>query len=153
MRRKEKQIIEQKLIEKILEKNTICRIGFVDGEKPYLIPLNYGYNDNKLYVHTALKGKKIEILKKNNNVCVEITDSIEIVTSELACHFGTRFRSVLCNGKIYPVIELEEKVAGLKIIMKQHTGNDDWDIPEAVVEKILVLKVEIDSMTGKISGL
>lgn len=153
MRRKDKQILDQKLIEEILEKNTICRIAFVDGKNPYIIPLNYGYNDNTLYVHTALKGKKIEIMNKNKNVCVEVTDSIEIVTSDLACNFGTRFRSVICNGKISPVIELEKKITGLKSIMRQHTADEDWDIPEAAVEKILVLKVEIESMTGKISGL
>jgi len=152
MRRKEKQIIDPKLIEEILEMNTICRIGFVDGEHPYIIPLNYGYKDNNLFIHSAIEGKKIEILKKNKNVCVEITDSIEIITSEKACNYGTKFRSVICNGTIHRVLELEKKVAGLKLIMKQHTGNEDWDIPKAAVEKISVFKVEIESMTGKSSG-
>ena len=68
MRRKDKEIIDKELIEEILERNRICRIGFVDGERPYIIPMNYGYKDNNLYVHSALEGKKIDILNINNNV-------------------------------------------------------------------------------------
>lgn len=152
MRRKEKQITDSQVIEEILENNTICRIGFVDGEKPYILPHNYGYRDNTLYIHSPLEGKKIDIIKKNNNVCVEITDSIDIVSSETACSFGTQFRSVICNGKIYRVLESDDKMAGLQLIMKQHTGRKDWDISKAAVEKVLVLKVEIESITGKSSG-
>ena len=152
MRRKDKEIIDKELIEEILERNRICRIGFVDGERPYIIPMNYGYKDNNLYVHSALEGKKIDILNINNNVCVEITDSIEIITSETACTFGTKFRSIICNGTIHRVIEIEKKIAGLNIIMKQHTNSEDWNMPRAAVEKISVLRVDIGSITGKISG-
>ncbi|MBN1699920.1 MAG: pyridoxamine 5'-phosphate oxidase family protein [Spirochaetales bacterium] len=152
MRRKDKQITDQRLLEDILKKNSICRIAFVDGERPYIIPMNYGYEGNEIFVHSALEGKKIDLLHVNNNVCVEITDSIDVVTSEKACDSGTKFRSVICQGTIHNVIENEKKIEGLKIIMRQITENTNWDIPEAAVEKVAVLKVKIETMTGKISG-
>ncbi|MCF7914529.1 MAG: pyridoxamine 5'-phosphate oxidase family protein [Spirochaetaceae bacterium] len=153
MRRNEKQITDQELLGDILSSNVICRVGFADGEYPYIVPMNYGYKENEIFLHSVLEGKKISLMQANNHVCVEITDSIEIVSSDRACGFSTKFRSVICNGRIHPVIELEQKIEGFKTIMKQHTGTLDWEIPESAVEKVAVLKIEIESMTGKISGI
>lgn len=153
MRRNDKQISDQKLIQEILLNNTICRIALSDGENPYVIPMNYGYKDNVFYLHTAPAGKKLELIKKNNKVCVEVTDSIELVTSEKACGYGTQFRSVLCTGTVNPVIGLKDKIEGLEIIMKQHTGNSEWDIPEAAVSSVVLLTIDIKKITGKISGI
>lgn len=47
------------------------RLAMTDGLNPYIIPLNYGYTyeDGKLviYFHCAKEGRKLDILKKNNN--------------------------------------------------------------------------------------
>ena len=153
MRRNDKQITDQKLMEEILSNNTICRIALSDGEKPYVIPMNYGYNDRVFYFHTAPEGTKLDLLKKNNNVCIEVTDSIELVTSDKACGYGTEYRSIICIGTAQPVTDLKQKSEGLKIIMRQHTGNPEWDIPESAVSSVVVLKADIEVMTGKISGI
>jgi nitroimidazol reductase NimA-like FMN-containing flavoprotein (pyridoxamine 5'-phosphate oxidase superfamily) len=153
MIRKEKQITDQKLINEILLNNTICRVALLDGEKPYIIPMNYGYKDGSFYFHTAPEGKKLDLIKKNNNVCIEVTDSIELVTSDKACKYGTKYRSVICTGTVYPVIEIAQKIESLKIIMKQHTGNSEWEIPESSVSNVTILKVDIETITGKISGI
>ena len=153
MRRKEKQISDPSIIKEILENNRICRVAFVDGNVPYLVPMNYGYKDKTLYLHSALEGRKIDILKKNQNVCVEITDSVEIKSSDMACKYTTSFRSLICNGKIHSVDDIKKKIEGLQIIMKQHSGREDWDIPERAAQNVLVLNIKIESLTGKISGL
>jgi len=151
LRRKEKQITDQRLIREILLNNIICRVALLDGEKPYIIPMNYGYKDGSFYFHTAPEGKKLDLIKKNNNVCIEVTDSIELVTSDKACKYGTKYRSVICTGTAHPVVEIAQKVEGLRIIMKQHTGNSDWEIPESAALNVTILKVDIETITGKIS--
>jgi nitroimidazol reductase NimA-like FMN-containing flavoprotein (pyridoxamine 5'-phosphate oxidase superfamily) len=152
MRRNDKQITDQKQIEEILSNNTICRVALVDGLKPYILPMNYGYKNNSFYLHCSLEGKKLELIKKNNNVSIEVTDSIELVTAEKACGHTTKYKSVICSGTIAPVVETEQKIAGLNVIMNQHTGNSNWDFPEAALSKIIVLKIDIKEMTGKTSG-
>ncbi len=83
MRRKDKEITDQSVIQEILLNNTICRLSLSDGEMPYVIPMNYGYKDGCFYFHSAHEGRKLNLLKKNNKVCIEVTDSIEIVTSPI----------------------------------------------------------------------
>ena len=58
MRRTEKQITDAADIQSVIEQSTVCRLAMVDGEKPYVVPLCFGYQDNALYFHGALKGEK-----------------------------------------------------------------------------------------------
>ena len=153
MRRKDKQIEDQDVIHDILQCNTVCRIALSDGNMPYVIPMNYGYHEQKIYLHSAKEGRKIDIIKKNNAVCFEITDSIEMVTSDTACGYSTKYRSVIGHGKAFPVTDTDKKVEALKIIMKQHTGSVDWDFKESILDKICVFEISIESITGKQSGM
>ena len=68
MRRSEREITESTVIEEILAGAEICRIAMIDGNLPYLLPFNYGYRDNVIYIHCAPEGRKINILKKNKTV-------------------------------------------------------------------------------------
>ena len=69
MRRKDKEITDTAIIEEILSKATVCRLGLCEENQPYVVPLCFGYEDNALYFHCANHGKKLVILRKNNNVC------------------------------------------------------------------------------------
>ena len=68
MRRKDRQITDKDIINEILLKSDIARIALFDNEYPYIIPMNYGYKDNALYFHCAPEGKKLDLIKRNNNV-------------------------------------------------------------------------------------
>lgn len=149
MRRNDKKITDRTEIEEILSENTICRIGLSDKNLPYIIPMNYGYHNNMIYLHSACIGKKIDIIRQNNKVCFEITDSIELIKAENACDYGTRYRSVIGFGKVYFVNDSAEKVKALQIIMEQHTGKSDWLFAEKSVSKVLMLKIVIESISGK----
>ena len=59
MRRLDKQISDPNLIEEIFQKGTVVHVAMLDGDKPYQVPLNYGYENNILYIHSARAGKKI----------------------------------------------------------------------------------------------
>jgi len=152
MRRNDKQITNQQELIHILKNNNICRIALSEDNCPYIVPMNYGYSDSKLYLHSAKEGKKIDILKKNNHVCFEITDSIKIHKSDIACNYGTRYRSIIGMGNIFMVNEFDKKVDALKIIMKQHTGRSEWDFDAARVNRIHILEIHIEDLTGKVSG-
>lgn len=152
MLREDKEIANKNLIYEIIEQNHICRLAFANADEPYLVPVNYGYKDEKLYIHSALNGKKLDMLKANPNVCFEISDSIEIVTSNTACGYTTKYRSVIGFGKAKILTATEDKIISLNIIMKQHTGKSDWDFSMASVDKMLAIEISIDSVTGKNSG-
>ncbi len=63
MRKINQEIKDLQIIEDILSSSIICRIAMIDGERPYLLPFNYGYKDNCIYIHSALEGKKLDVLR------------------------------------------------------------------------------------------
>ena len=152
MRRKDREITDPKEIEEILTNNIICRIAFSDENMPYIVAMNYGYQKNKILLHSAKEGKKIKIIKDNNQVCFEITDSIEVIKSENACDFETKYRSVIGFGEIKIVNDIERKKEALQVIMNQHTKNKEWNFSEEMISKVNILEIEIKSLTGKKSG-
>ena len=153
MRRNDKQITDQKELYEILFENRICRIALSHNDTPYIIPVNYGYHGNSIFIHSAREGYKLDIIRKNDKVCFEVTDSIDIVTAESACDFGTKYRSVIVFGKIKILSDLDKKINALKIIMYQHTQKDLWNFNEKSLSRIVILEIEIESLTGKKSGV
>jgi uncharacterized protein len=153
MHRKEKEISDNKVIEEILSKSEVCRIAMIDNDKPYIVPLNYGYIDNSIYMHSAPMGKKIDILKQNNKVCFEIEYSSEIVKEELACEWSTRYRSLIGYGTIEIITDFEHKKFGLDIIMTHYGKNENNVYKDKLVDFIVILKLSIEKITGKQSGI
>ena len=149
MRRKEQEITDKKVIEEILSKSEICRIGMIDEGVPYIVPLNYGYFDNAIYIHSASDGKKIDILKANNKVCFEIEYATEVIKKDLSCDWAMKYRSLIGYGTIEIITDFEQKKRGLDIIMAQHGKTDNNGYMEKQVEKIVILKLTIDRVTGK----
>lgn len=151
MRRKEKEITERSQIEAIIQKSTVCRLGMSENNIPYIVPLCFGYKDNMIYIHTYLKGKKIDILLKNQNVCFEFDINTEITEGEKPCKWGMKYRSVIGFGKAFFINYPEQKRKALNIIMNQYSQGT-FQFPDDIVEKTSVIKIEITSMTGKQSG-
>ena len=151
MRKKDKEITDIKEIERVIEKAICCRIGLVDNDEPYVVPVSFGYERNALYFHGALEGRKVELIKKNNQICFEIETDVEVVKSGKPCGWTTRYRSVIGVGRAYILESDEEKCHGLKVIMRQYAGGD-FSFPKPKLDKTLVVKVDIRSMTGKQSG-
>jgi nitroimidazol reductase NimA-like FMN-containing flavoprotein (pyridoxamine 5'-phosphate oxidase superfamily) len=148
MRRKEKEITEASAIESIIKKSLVCRLALSDDNSPYIVPLCFGYRDRVLYFHGSLKGKKIDIIKKNQKVCFEFDINTEIVKAEDACHWSMKYKSVIGFGKAVLLEDLDEKRKALNIIMSQYSDRT-FQFNDATLKGTIVIKVEIESMTGK----
>jgi uncharacterized protein len=152
MRRKDKEIRDKEIIEQLLKGSAICRIAMIDGDKPYMVPLNYGYAGNALYFHSASAGKKIELLRKNNRVCFEIEYHSEIIRDEIPCEWTAKYRSLIGYGKIEFITGHEEKKKGLDIIMYHYGKTGVNDYKDGQIENIVILKLAIEEISGKQSG-
>ena len=148
MRRKGKEITEETAIEAIIQKSLVCRLALSDGNFPYIVPLCFGYRDKVLYFHGSLKGKKIDIIRKNQNICFEFDINTEIVKAEDACHWSMKYKSVIGFGKAVLLEDLDEKRKALNIIMSQYSDRT-FQFNDATLKGTVVIKVEIESMTGK----
>jgi nitroimidazol reductase NimA-like FMN-containing flavoprotein (pyridoxamine 5'-phosphate oxidase superfamily) len=149
MRRKEREIQGREVLEEILHKAPVCHLAMSENDQPYVIPVNFGYKDDALYIHCAREGKKLDILRKNSRVCFEVDVDHELVKGESACEWGMKGRSVVGIGKAYLIDDTEGKQQALDIIMKHYGAQGPFAYKEKGFEKALIIKVEIESMTGK----
>ena len=151
MKRKEKEIIDIDDIEKVIKSANVCRIGLVDGDEPYVVPICFGYERGALYFHGALEGRKTELIKKNNKVCFEIDTDVEVVASENPCKWAVKYRSLVGTGRAFILKSDEEKTRALRLIMKKYSDNE-FSFSKSALDPVLVVKITIESITGKQSG-
>jgi nitroimidazol reductase NimA-like FMN-containing flavoprotein (pyridoxamine 5'-phosphate oxidase superfamily) len=151
MRRKDKEIADRATIDSIIRESLVCRLAMADNEKPYIVPLCFGYKNNALYFHTAREGKKIDILKKNRAVCFEFDVCSGTKKGESACEWGMNYKSVVGFGEATLIEDPDSKRRALDIIMHQY-GDGHYEYPENILKKTLVIRVDIKHLTGKQSS-
>lgn len=148
MRLKEREITDKSQMEAILNNARVCRLAMVDQGEAYIVPLNFGYQDGVLYFHSATEGRKIEILKKNPNICFEVDELIRLKKASKPCDWGAEYKSVIGTGKACFIESMEEKRKALDIIMA-HYSSRQFQYPEENMERTAVIRVDIAQMTGK----
>ncbi len=152
---KVRPITEQNEIEEIIRKSESCTLSMVDANgMPYAVPMNFGYEDGIVFLHSAPKGKKIEILKNKADVCLSFSTDHELrwQNKMVACSYSMKYRSVLIFGRIEFVDELEEKEKALNCIMKQYTAADfRFSIP--AIREVCVMRLEAHKTEGRAYGL
>jgi nitroimidazol reductase NimA-like FMN-containing flavoprotein (pyridoxamine 5'-phosphate oxidase superfamily) len=151
MRREDKEIRDKDEIESIVQRAIVCRVAFSKNDVPYIVPVNFGYKDDSLYFHSAPEGKKIDTIRQNDNVCFEMDIDQEVVRAETPCNWAMKYRSVIGFGKAFLVRDVEEKRKALNAIVEHYSGKPS-DYPESAISNVAIIKVEIESMTGKKSG-
>jgi nitroimidazol reductase NimA-like FMN-containing flavoprotein (pyridoxamine 5'-phosphate oxidase superfamily) len=142
---------DRDVIESIIRRAVVCRIGLCDGGQPYVVPVCFGYEDGVLYFHSSHQGRKMDVLRKHSAVCVEFDVDQEIVEAERACMWDIKYRSVIGFGEAGLVEDIEEKRHALDVIIA-HYGGQPQDYPETTLEKTAVVRIEIQSATAKASG-
>ncbi|MCC7564260.1 MAG: pyridoxamine 5'-phosphate oxidase family protein [Methanobacterium sp.] len=152
MRRSDKEINDPEVIQEIFQEADVCRIDLIDGNEPYVVPMNFGYKDNILYLHSASEGRKIEILKQNNNTCFQMDIKSELVASASPCNWGMKYLSLIGQGKAYVISNIPEKKDALDVIMGKYSPEASFEYSDDAINEVVVIKVNIDSVTGKKSG-
>ncbi len=71
----------------------------MDRDEPYVVPVCFGYEKNALCFHSALEGRKVGLIKKNNKVCFGIDTDTEMIKSESACSWNLNYRSIVGLGR------------------------------------------------------
>jgi uncharacterized protein len=149
MRRTEQEITDVRDLEAVLKRARICRIGLAEDNMPYVVPVCFGYKDDRLYVHSSPKGKKIDMISKNNRVCFEAETDVELVPADDPCDFTITYRSVIGFGRACLVEDRDEKIRALNIIMEHYTNRENYTFPDSIVAVTAVIEIRIERMTGK----
>ena len=153
VRRDDKEVKDPEGLKTILQKSLVCHLALVDAGKPYMVSMNYGFRDNCIYLHSALEGRKIDILRKNPEVCFQVYNGNRLTTGPDACGDWTmKYRSVTGFGIATLIEDDQEKPGPLQIIMDQYTTRGPFEFTPERVSETMVIRIDIREMTGKISG-
>lgn len=152
MTRRERQVTDINEIIKILDKAKVLHLGLVDGDEPYVVPMNYGYimENEKLtiYLHGAPRGRKIDLMKKNPKVFFEMDCDITPFEGDVACKYGITYSSIMGKGTATIIDDVEEKKKGLTVLMKTQTDKD-FTFDEKMVKIVSVIRIDVAEYTAK----
>jgi len=141
-------------LDAIIKKCSYCVVSMVDTEgMPYAVPMNFGYQDGVIFLHSGPEGKKIDILKEKPEVCITFsTDHVlRWQSSDVACSYSMKYRSVLFYGTVSFITDFDEKEAALDCIMQQYT-DEAYRFSEPAVKNVAVMKVSPTRLEGRAYG-
>ena len=152
MTRREQQVTDINEIIEILDKSKVVHVGMIDGDEPYVVPMNYGYilEDGKLtiYLHGARRGRKIDAIKANPKVFYEMCCDITPFEGDVACRYGITYASIMGRGLATLVEDVEEKKKALSILMKTQTGKD-FQFEDKLTTVVSIIKIDTLEFTAK----
>jgi nitroimidazol reductase NimA-like FMN-containing flavoprotein (pyridoxamine 5'-phosphate oxidase superfamily) len=149
MRRTDRNISSRADIDAIIRGSEVCRLAFAVSDEPYLVPVSFGYDGNRLYFHTAKTGKKLDCIAANNRVCFELERNVCLIKhAEKPCKWSFSFESVIGFGTVHELRAPEQKAQGLNCIMEHYSGRQ-WEFTGAEVGNTRVWEIRITSVSGK----
>jgi nitroimidazol reductase NimA-like FMN-containing flavoprotein (pyridoxamine 5'-phosphate oxidase superfamily) len=145
-----KEFVEStKDMEKLLTEERIGYLGMATDNTPYVIPLTYGYRKGKIIFHGSLKGKRLEILRKNPSVCFTVSRHFGKMVPHpqgSACHSDSD--SVICYGKARIIDDLEERRIILNVFNRcLQPKAKELSLDE--VKNCSAVEIQVEEMTGR----
>lgn len=136
-------------MEKLLREEAIGYLGLSMDDAPYVVPLNYAYVEGRILFHCAVTGKKLDYLKRNQQVCFTVgrqSGEVRRHGDEDPCHVDSD--SVICFGRARVIEDLEQRKRALDAFNRCFKS-DAEGISLKAAEKCCAVEIEIIEMTGR----
>jgi len=124
----------------ILAENCMGRLGCIVDRGPYIVPINYYYEDENIYSH-SLPGTKISALRQNPRSCLQVD---EIITN-------LKWRSVLAYGTFEEIVGTSQKAEVLNKLLTRGpmlTPVESQLVVDASAQQVITYRIRIDRVTG-----
>ena len=152
MTKREFKITDQEQILHILDTAKIVHVGLAVDNEPYVIPMNYGYTYEEgklvLYLHSAVQGKKLDMMRENPRVFFELDCDLAPFEGEKPCQYGLVYSSVMGRGTASIVEDTAEKIKAMALLMKTQTQKD-FEFNDRLVSIVAVIRIDVEEYTAK----
>ena len=149
-----KMIDNRKAIDDIIHRCDVCYVGLADAQgEPYVVPFNFAYEENVIYLHSAREGKKMDIMRAHPSLCIAMSTDHQMRHQhpDVACSYGMKYRSVILHGKVEFIDDFKRKEEVLNLFMKKYVGREfSFNAPS--IHEVAVYQVKIETITGRESG-
>ena len=140
-------------IHAILDEGLVCHVGFTSEAQPYVIPVNYGRDGDRLLLHGSTGSRTMQVLAAGAPACITVTLLDGLVLARSAFHHSMNFRSVVLFGRATPLDDPGAKVAALRVL-SEHLLPGRWDAVRPPNDRELaatmVLAIPIHEASAKI---
>jgi nitroimidazol reductase NimA-like FMN-containing flavoprotein (pyridoxamine 5'-phosphate oxidase superfamily) len=152
------EIKSKEKIKEFLDKEHVGRIATIDQNGyPQVIPMNFVFLNDAIYMHSHTKGEKLENVTRNDKVGFEVDRELEFLPSYFedpkdASLADTLYISVVIKGKGKIVNDRQEKTNALNGLMKKYQPEGRYEPISSdmhVLDEVAIIKVMPDSMHGK----
>ena len=137
MTKRERQVTDKNQILRILDTAKVLHLGLAVNNEPYVVPMNYGYTEEDgklvLYLHSALQGRKLDMIRENPRVFFQ---------------YGLVYSSVMGRGTAGIVEDVEEKKKAMAILMKTQTQKE-FSFDDKLVSIVAVIRIDVAEYTAK----
>jgi len=147
-------ITDKKEIEEIIHQCDVCFIGLTERDgSAYVIPMNFGYAEGELILHSGPEGKHINLIGIDNRICVTFCSERKLVYQhpDVACSYSMLSKSVVCKGRVTFIEDLTEKEAAMNLTMKNYTDKT-FKYSKPALMNVKIWRVSIEEMTAKSFG-
>ena len=152
MTKRERQITAPQQIRHILDTAKVLRLGLAVDNEPYVVPMNYGYTMEgdrlTLYLHSAVRGKKLDMVCANPKVFFELDCDLTPFEGRLPCQYGMSYSSLMGRGTARMVEDVEEKKKAMSILMKTQTDKD-FSFEDRLVSIVSVIRIDVAEYTAQ----
>ena len=152
MTKRERQVTDEAQIRQILDAAKVLHLGLAVDNMPYVVPMNYGYTMENghlvLFLHSALQGKKLDMIRQNPNVFFALDCDREPFEGEKPCQYGLAYASVMGCGTARIVEDVAEKEEAMSVLMKTQSGKD-FTFNERLVSIVAVIRIDVAEYTAK----
>lgn len=150
--KKKREIETREEIDAVIHGSVVCRIAMAVDNRPYIVPLSFGYDGKAIYLHTGMKGKKIDHFLKNDSVCFEVERNATIhENGQKACRWSFTYETVIGYGTIRELKEPVDREHALNQIMRHYSGKA-WQFDGEALTRTRLWKIDIETLTGKRNG-
>ena len=152
MTKRERQVTDKNQILRILDAAKVLHLGLAVDNEPYVVPMNYGYTEEDgklvLYLHSALQGRKLDMIRENPRVFFELECDQAPFEGEKPCQYGLVYSSVMGRGIAGIVEDVEEKKKAMAILMKTQTQKE-FSFDDKLVSIVAVIRIDVAEYTAK----
>ena len=158
MRRSDRAITDFSDLLAVITACPVMRLGFADTNTdgvavPYIVPLNFGVTANDdvitFYFHSALEGRKVELLKQHPHAAFEADRLLQVVEGAAPCDWSAYYESVMGTGLVEILEDMDEKKAAMDSIMRHYGYAETPHYHEGVFARTLLFKLTVTDIAGK----
>ena len=153
MRLGKREVLDPCKIRQLLEECQVLRIGTVDSEGMFIVPVNYGYEYEeegrlRFYIHSATSGRKVRAFCRQQQVAVELDRVGGLLRGSYTCQYSMAFESLMGTGTIR-LLKGEEKLRGLELLMRHMAPESDLSFRQHMVDAVHVYEICVEEVRVK----